>query len=181
MLELTMGEPFPLQTLVAHKSIMASLSCVCGAVQIQFPSSTPRSCSACCCRDCQTKIQYLERQGGPELSFAKPISVLTLDNNMLLTRGKNKLRFFKLTPDSYTVNMTSTCCSTFLVGRSKDYGGNAVGIYPEYCAVSNIDPEKTKTLDFISFKSHWPEPVNVPETVPELWMADDGSFTGSEG
>jgi hypothetical protein len=53
------------ETAAATIIIMATISCNCGQVQLQFPSSMPRtSASCCCCRDCLKRHKLLEEQDG---------------------------------------------------------------------------------------------------------------------
>lgn len=162
---------------------MATVTCKCGEVKFQFPtSSTPRVHSLCCCDDCQRRIQYLADKGGTPLDVEHPVEVANFEGQIKFVKGRTLLHFFKLSEETNMINVGSTCCHSFLCARNTDFHGNAVATLPQYAKVEHAD----KPLEFLTFFKFWPnQDYKKPDGLIEFWKKDDGfdqgSFDGTEG
>ena len=111
--------------------IGATLTCNCGETILRFDTRTPRAVVECCCDDCHARLQYCAKLGGPALEHGiyertRPVRLVYFDNRLSVLKGRDNLRFFKLTPNSGVVNMFSSCCHTFLLKENVRYQGTVV-------------------------------------------------------
>ena len=159
---------------------MATVKCNCGEVQFCFPiSKVPRVHSLCCCDDCQSRIQHLAQKGGTPLDTNNAIEVANFEGQILFTKGRDKLTFYRLTQETNQINVASACCHSFLCARNTDFHGNAVATLPQYAQV-DFD---AKPMEFLSFRKFWPHKnalQNEPEGLSEFWRIE-GGFDGTEG
>ena len=112
-------------------TIGATLTCNCGETILRFDTRTPRAVVECCCDDCHARLQYCAKLGGPALEHGiyertRPVRLVYFDNRLSVLKGRDNLRFFKLTPNSGVVNMFSSCCHTFLLKENVRYQGTVV-------------------------------------------------------
>jgi len=180
---------------------MATVSCKCGAVNIKFATALPRCTSECCCDDCYKRLTFLAKQGGPALEHGhymrtKPIMAHFFDNRMEVISGLEKLRFFKLRPESGVVNMASSCCNTFLAKENVRYEGNVVAVFDlDFGAPTMVDDEHQPVPEhhrhnlkhfmhqepmIRMFPTDWlDEHVQFLHPLPSIWLNEIGEVTGS--
>jgi hypothetical protein len=161
---------------------MATVTCKCGAVKFEFPtSSTPRVHSLCGCDDCQRRVQYLADKGGTPMDTDHPIEVANFEGQMKFVKGRELLEFFKGKEETNMINVGSTCCHSFLCARNTDFHGTSIATLPQYATVKHAD----KPLEFLSFMKFWPNKQYKKnhEGLPEFWRKEDGGegFDGTEG
>lgn len=160
-------------------TMVASMSCRCGNVRIEFSSSDPRVSTECCCNHCLARVQYLERLGGPTIPD-NPLVNSKWDNCVKIVKGRDYLFAFKLTPETQVVNIASTCCHTFLLGRHAGYDGNCVTTSSDFPIWNNAD------LPFLVssrwFSNQWdPERLAKYPKLVGIWVQSDGSIQGETG
>ena len=109
-----------------------------------------------------------------------PLKWPTLRDKIRFDQGRDLLYFFRGSDDTHMINVSCTCCHSFLCARNTDFHGNAVATLPQYANVSHAP----KDLQFLSFRKFWPNSdtlENVPEGMAEFWKTDNGGFDGTEG
>lgn len=161
---------------------MASISCRCGDVVIHFTCDTPRVTTECCCNHCFARVRHLEELGGPKiLSNDKPLLNTKWDNKLIVEKGREKLFAYKMTPKTMVLNIASSCCHTFLLGRNSVYDANCVTTGDDFPAFS----DNTKTLRPSSrwFSNQWgSERLSKLDYVIGIWVNEkDGSLVGEDG
>ena len=167
-------------------TIGATLTCNCGGTVLRFDTRVPRAVTECCCDDCYDRLQYCARLGGPALERGvydrtRPVRLVYFDNRLSVLKGRDHLRFFKLTPSSGVVNMYSSCCHTFLLKENVRYQGAVVAaIEQDYGNDDNAD---------LALEDHQPRPVHhrhnlqhvehrdaMLRTFPNDWLLEHVSY-----
>jgi hypothetical protein len=67
----------------------------------------------------------LENLGGPKVP-SKPLLASKWDNKVKIISGRDKLHVYKMNSETLVINISSTCCHTFLLGRHPEYDANCV-------------------------------------------------------
>mmetsp|Transcript_38315 Transcript_38315/g.83261 ORF Transcript_38315/g.83261 Transcript_38315/m.83261 type:complete len:217 (-) Transcript_38315:119-769(-) len=170
---------------------MATISCRCGTVKLQFPTRSPRASQECCCRDCHGRIAHLANLGGPSMpdvtiasadNRTRPATFYYFVNRITVLSGGDRIKFYLMKEGSTNHNMASSCCNTFLMGHSPAFSGNTVGVPKELGTLSGVDePNDGPLLRW--FPADMPgEVVDGPAgSMPSAWLLDDGKPTGTEG
>ena len=167
-------------------TIGATLTCNCGDTILRFDTRTPRAVVECCCDDCHARLQYCAKLGGPALEHGiydrtRPVRLVYFDNRLSVVKGRDNLRFFKLTSSSGVVNMYTSCCHTFLLKENVRYQGTVVAaIEQDYGNDDNAD---------LALEDHQPRPVQhrhnlqhveyqdaMLRTFPNDWLLDHVSY-----
>ena len=111
----------------------------------------------------------------------RPVRLVYFDNRLSVVHGRHNLRFFKLTPSSGVVNMSTSCCHTFLLKENVRYQGAVVAaIEQDYGNADDAD---------LAREDHQPRPVhhrhnlqNVEHqeatirTFPHDWLLEHASY-----
>ena len=162
---------------------MASISCRCGTVKIQFTSDTPRVTTECCCNHCFSRVGYLETLGGPKIpSSDKPLLASKWDNKVKITEsGRDKLYAYKMTPETGVINIASTCCHTFLLGRHSGYDANCVPTSDDFSIFSRNSKRMASSSRW--FSNQWDKDrLSKLDYIPGIWVNEkDGSLSGDQG
>jgi len=162
----------------------ASISCRCGTVQLQFPSRQARVSTECCCNHCFQRVQYLEELGGPKVATNKPLLASKFDNRITILQGTpDNFMVYKLKADSLVLNIASTCCHTFLLGRHPGYDANCVTTSSDF-PIFNESVDKTSLIPSSRwFANQWsPEQLAPHPRIMGIWVnEEDGSLQGEEG
>jgi hypothetical protein len=161
---------------------MASITCRCGTVKLQFPSNTPRVSTECCCNHCFARVKYLEDLGGPKVP-SKPLLASKWDNKVKIISGRDKLQVYKMTSETMVTNISSTCCHTFLLGRHPGYDAN--------CVTTSSDFPVFKDAENIVAASRWYpnqwdkdrlSKYDDDDKLIGIWVQEeDGSIVGEDG
>jgi len=166
---------------------MASVSCRCGSVTIRFPSKSPRVTTECCCDHCLARVRFLEGKGGPKIPTdhegdPRPLLASKWDNRFQVVRGRDKLFVYKMNPGTMVVNVASSCCHTFMLGRHPGYDANCVTTSDDF-PVYDVETELIAPTSRW-FANQWdPERLARFDPLPALWVVadDDMALTGVEG
>jgi len=160
---------------------MATISCRCGKVELQFPSKTPRVSTECCCNSCRQRVEYLADMGGPIVP-KKPLLTSKWDNRVEIVSGKDLLFAYKLNPETMVLNIASSCCKTFLLGRHEEYDGNCVTTSSEFPVFHNAEGMVPVSRWFVN---QWDKDrlEKCDRSLIGIWVNEDGdgSLTGEEG
>jgi len=132
---------------------MASFTCRCGHVTVNFATTSPRTNIECCCVDCFQKLAWAEGQGGPAppLHLKKREKPLNLQHwvakfsigfdKTSQHKEEEKLAFYKLREDATSTFCVAPCCHTVLLTDHVVYGKKIVLIFPELLGeISNYIP-----------------------------------------
>eukprot|EP00041_Stephanoeca_diplocostata_P030899 m.946152 g.946152 ORF g.946152 m.946152 type:complete len:291 (+) comp23846_c0_seq1:143-1015(+) len=145
----------------------AYAECQCGSTVISVvgtnePLGGVRVICACC--DCRTHIEWCKSKGGPSYS-PKLCASSYWKNDLMVIRGREYLKAYKLTADSPGRRLIATCCYTAMFLDHPFYEGKYAGILegdatdeqlysvmknskkPPYAALSfrrDISPETSK-------------------------------------
>jgi hypothetical protein len=168
------------RTTTIQHAIMASLSCHCGKVKLRLTSKSPRVSTECCCNSCFRRVKCLQDLGGPPVEMDKPIVCIKWDNRVIVEQGSDHLMAYKLTPDTKMVNIASSCCHTFLLGRNAEYDA--------HCFTTNQGPP-VYNQHYVEippssrwFSSQWSqERLDKLEPLIGIWVDGDGNLTGEDG
>lgn len=175
---------------------MASISCRCGKVKLQFSTKTARVSTECCCNHCFDRVQYLERLGGPCVDMKKPVLATKWDNKVKILSGEECLFAYKLTSTTLVTNIASRCCHTFLLGRHSGYDANCVTTSSDFPIFENVartnDDDDDDQSFFIPssrwFSNQWDEQrmkrikENDPYNLIGIWVNEsDGKLDGEDG
>ncbi len=159
---------------------IASFSCCCGKVQIKLTTRTPRVSTECCCNHCFARVQYLAGLGGPSVP-EKPLLNSKWDNRVSIVNGGDCLYAFKLTHETQVINIASTCCHTFLLGRHSGYDANCVTTCSDFPIWNNVDLPFDASSRW--FSNQWePERLARYSSLVGIWVDEsDGSIHGDTG
>jgi hypothetical protein len=102
------------------------------------------------------------------------------DNRLSIIKGRHNLRFFKLAPASGVVNMSTSCCHSFLLKEYERLPGTVVAIEQDYGNDDNAD---------LPLEDHQPRPVHhrpnlhnvehqdaMIRTFPNDWLLEHLSY-----
>ena len=82
---------------------------------------------------------------------SRPVRLVYFDNRLSIIKGRHNLRFFKLAPTSGVVNMSTSCCRSFLLKECERLPGTVVAIEQDYGNDDNAD---------LPLEDHQPRPVH---------------------
>ena len=165
------------------------MTCRCGKVQMEFTDSRPRVSTECCCNHCFARVRYLEEVGGPPVP-SKPLLNSKWDNRISIVQGREYLFAYKMTPTTQVLNIATTCCHTFLLGRNPVYDANCVTTtttltFPVWSSSSTGSPMERLPFEASSrwFSNQWePERLAKYPHLVGIWVREeDGSITGDPG
>ncbi|CAB9506922.1 expressed unknown protein [Seminavis robusta] len=166
---------------------MASATCQCGKVAIQFTSSKPRVSTECCCDSCFNRVGFLadrRRRGSssPEdtSNSGKPIVNMKWDNRVTIVRGRDQLFAYKLTPETKVFNIATKCCHSFLFGRNDTYDA--------HCLTTNeadlVWGDQYQRIQPSSrwFVNQWTDARRATlEPLMGIWVDSEGNLDGEKG
>jgi hypothetical protein len=124
----------------------------------------------------------LEKLGGPKIpSNDQPLVNTKWDNKVVVVKGQDQLFAYKVSPETLVVNIASSCCHTFLLGRNNMYDANCVTTGDDFGVFS----ENATRLDPASrwFSNQWDsERLSKLKPVTGIWVNEkDGSLVGEDG
>ena len=160
---------------------MASITCRCGKVKIQFTSKSPRVSTECCCNHCFARVECLEALGGPSVSKDQPLLASKWDDRVKFVKGSTEnLIAYKIDPTTQVTNIASKCCHTFLLGKHSVYDNNCVTTssdFPTFSGEPNLEPSSRW------FSNQWSkERLSKCRPLVGIWVnEEDGSLVGEEG
>lgn len=158
----------------------ASITCKCGNVELGFTSRSPRVTTECCCNHCFSRVQYLQKLGGPKVS-SKPLLASKWDNKVRVIKGRENLHIYKLTEHTQVINIASSCCYTFLLGRHPGYDTNCVTTSSDFPIWKNADRPFSASSRW--FSNQWTsERLKHYPPLIGIWVNElDNSITGEKG
>jgi len=67
-------------------------------------------------------------EGGCELPNSSPVVGKYFDNKLVVVKGRDKLKFYKLIAETNIINMYTTCCQTYLMRIHPGYMQTTVAV-----------------------------------------------------
>jgi hypothetical protein len=158
----------------------ASITCQCGKVELGFTSTSPRISTECCCNHCFARVEYLHSLGGPKVP-SRPLLASKWDNKIRVIKGREHLYVYKLTEKTLVINIASSCCNTFLLGRHAGYDANCVTTSSDFPIWKNADTPFQVSSRW--FSNQWTaERLQQYSSLIGIWVNEsDNSITGDKG
>jgi hypothetical protein len=120
----------------------------------------------------------LEDKGGFKVP-SRPLLATKWDNKVKIISGRDKLHLYKMTLETMVMNISSTCCNTFLLGRHPGYDANCVTTSSDFSIFYHTE---TLTPSSRWFSNQWDqERLSKLDKLPGIWVQKDGSLTGEDG
>ena len=95
---------------------MATITCKCGSVCINFPTNAELFRHECCCHDCISALWYATQRGGPAYPPDLCADCCWLPNDFSVERGEDKLGAILNYASADTTRFYCTACWTVLFG-----------------------------------------------------------------
>jgi hypothetical protein len=175
---------------------MLSITCRCGAVQIEFFTQNDLFRNECCCYDCTAGLWYANKRGGPPPPAAQCVDISWLPNDFKFLRGADKVGAFMNFENADTTRFHCKECWTVLIADHPVYEKKL--IVTQVASFTAYDGLKDAALmpvqsrhfvkdlgpDQLAALPVWDgDPTNVYGSVSELLMAQLPTMreAGSEG
>lgn len=139
---------------------MTELSCACGAVHLEV-SGAPIVVAECHCNSCREAARRMEAlPGAPAVVGTQGSShyVLYRKDRVQITRGKDRLRNFRLGPTSHTRRVIATCCNTPVLTEFQ--GGHWASLYGNLWHGQSLPAPDLRTMT-----GDLPEDIMLDESV----------------
>ena len=163
---------------------MATITCMCGAVQLEFRAKNDLFRLECCCHDCSAALWYANKRGGPVFPKMQCVDSSWFPNDFKVVRGLDKLGAFMNFEKADTTRFHCTDCWSVLFGDHTAYAGKIVvtqvGAYKEFAGLKNAQLMPPQARHFVQDLSKeqlaglpaWSgDPSNVYPGVADNWMA----------
>ena len=175
---------------------MASITCNCGAVKIEFFTQNDLFRNQCCCHDCTAGLWYANQRGGPAAPPFQCVDSSWFPNDFKILRGENKLGAFMNFENADTTRFHCTDCWRVLIADHPIYENKLVVTqvvsYTAFEGLKNaslMPPQsrhfvKDVPADQIAALPVWSgDQANVYQSVSDILMARFPSMraAGSEG
>lgn len=93
---------------------MATITCKCGSVRVDFPADTELFRHECCCHDCISALWYATRHGGPAYPHDHCADCCWLPNDFDIVTGEDTLGAFLNYTGADSTRFYCTACWTVL-------------------------------------------------------------------
>lgn len=163
---------------------MATITCRCGAVQIEFYTTNDLFSLECCCHDCTAALWYANKRGGPAFPKIQCVDSSWFPNDFRVMKGLDKLGAFMNFANADTTRFHCTGCWSVLLGDHPAYAGKIlvtqVGNYEDFEGLKNAELMPPQARHFMRDLSKqqlavlppWRgDPANVYQGVADNWMA----------
>jgi hypothetical protein len=175
---------------------MATITCKCGTVRIEFDAKYDLLRLECCCRDCTAALRYAHQRGGPAFPENQCLDSSWLPNDFNIVKGEEKLGAFMNFENAATTRFYCTDCWTVLLADHPAYAKKLVltqaGNYKEFEGLRNIELMPPRARHFVKDLSKeqlaalpdWGRnPSNVYQGVADILVAQFPAIqqAGKEG
>ena len=100
---------------------MATITCKCTSVQIEFFTNNDLFRLECCCHDCTSALWYAHKRGGPALPSHQCLDSSWFPNAFTIVRGEEKLGAFLNFENADTTRFYCTDCWSVLFADHPAY------------------------------------------------------------
>lgn len=121
---------------------MATITCKCGSVRVDFPADTELFRHECCCHDCISALWYATRRGGPAYPHDHCADCCWLPNDFCIVTGEATLGAFLNYTGADSTRFYCTSCWTVLFADHPFYERRVlvsqVAAYREFEGLTNV-------------------------------------------
>merc|ERR1719335_1774796 len=155
-----------------------SITCRCGDVSVGLVHPEPTYHTLCHCKDCRTRFELMEKLGGQAMpegmrDGTSGVENVIFKNRLLVSdEARAKLGFLKLTAESDTTMMFSTCCGSVICGHAPKF---AAGGITAPTAHTTQECAKVMPLMLTCFTSHIPAEKRAASDIPAEVPVLDGA------
>lgn len=173
---------------------MASITCKCSAVHIEFPAERELFRHECCCHDCISALWYSTKHGGPEYPQDLCADSCWLPNDFAVVSGEDRLAAFMNYEGADSTRFHCTSCWTILLADHVLYEGkivvSQVAAYKEFEGLTNIGRMEPQARHFLKDRSPeqvaalrpWAgEPSHVYQGVAEILLENFPAMQAAGG
>jgi hypothetical protein len=100
---------------------MITITCRCGAIELEFKAERDLFRLECCCYDCSAALSYARKRGGPEFAQHQCVDSSWLPNDFTITCGQGKLGAFRNYLKGVTTRFYCTDCWSILFADHPAY------------------------------------------------------------
>lgn len=100
---------------------MTTITCRCGAVELEFEASHDLFRLQCCCHDCSAALWYADKRGGPAAPPHQLVDNSWFPNDFRIARGEDQIGAFKNFEQGDTTRFYCKTCWTILFGDHPVY------------------------------------------------------------
>ena len=100
---------------------MASIKCMCGAVELAFGIDHDLFRLQCCCHDCSAALWYASKRGGPKHPPHQCVDTSWLPNDFRIVRGEAHIGAYMNFHGADTTRFYCRECWTVLIGDHEVY------------------------------------------------------------
>ena len=163
---------------------MATITCKCGAVQIELSATRDLFRLECCCHDCTAALWYANKRGGPAFPDNQCVDSSWFPNDFKIVKGENKLGAFVNFENADTTRYHCKDCWSVLFGDHTAYARKIVVTqvrnYKEFEGLKNVELMLPQARHFLKDLSQeqlaalpaWGgDPSDVYQGVADNWMA----------
>ena len=122
---------------------MATITCKCTSVQIEFFTNTDLFRLECCCHDCTAALWYAHKRGGPAPPMHQCLDSSWFPNAFQIVRGEEKLGAFLNFANADTTRFYCTDCWSVLFADHPAYAKQLVVTqvmnYREFVGLANVE------------------------------------------
>ena len=162
---------------------MATITCTCGAVQLELCAKRDLFRLECCCHDCTAALWYANKRGGPAFPDNQCVDSSWFPNDFKIVKGKNKLGAFVNFENADTTRFHCMLCWTVLFGDHTAYARKIVVTqvrnYKEFDGLKNVELMPPQARHFLKDLSQeqlallpaWGgNPSDVYQGIADNWM-----------
>jgi hypothetical protein len=121
---------------------MPTITCKCGAVELEFYATGDLFRLQCCCHDCRAALWYANKRGGPAPPAHPCVDNSWLPNDFRVVRGEHRIGAFMNFENADTTRFYCKDCWTILFGDHPLYDSKVVVTtahnYKEYEGLGGI-------------------------------------------
>ena len=100
---------------------MATITCKCGAVQIEFYTKNDLFRLECCCYDCTCALWYANKRGGPSFPEHQCVDTSWFPNDFKVVKGEEKLGAYMNFENADTTRFHCKACWSVLIADHPAY------------------------------------------------------------
>ena len=132
---------------------MATITCKCTSVQIEFFTSNDLFRLECCCHDCTAALWYAHKRGGPALPSHQCLDSSWFPNAFTIVRGEDKIGAFLNFENADTTRFYCQDCWSVLFADHPAYAKQLVVTqvmnFKEFAGLTNAELMPLQARHFV--------------------------------
>ena len=159
-----------------------TLTCQCGACEIEVLDSSVRYRAECLCFDCRQRAMISSGMGNlkafPEslANYSCGSDILYFANLLRVSeQTKAKLEFRKLRESGSNVTTYARCCGTIMLSAHPAYDGKSITVFPDNCRISQslVDVPTNAYLFALDFPQEKFRELKMHGLIPAIFSGDE--------